>query len=296
MCCTLEPAELSDTIIYAAEVTHDAHGLCHVIGYQNTVTRRNPGPNAMLLPFPAEGRVGRDNLVNGADFPDILKAYDRAVERLKPRTKSVVRGFAGDMLLGAVASADYEIFESGSYTIALAQDASGLASALKEIPESKRPNLPAKFIVSLGKLYPDWPMALCCFDLNIDDAEPLFWWYKPRFPEVLFAPAIDAHNGEPPDLETDVWRDHTLAFGSYAAKLEDRDLLADIVHQVPKEHRWLFDAHVSGTQIHGNTGNGDFVISVDTVRRPKDRWLGDDVPVALPPRDRPDKWSRLLND
>ncbi len=293
MCLTLEPATLSNTIIYAAEVMHDA-GLRHVIGYQNSVRSRSGGPNAMLLPFPAEGRVGRENLVNGEKFKDILECYETAVERLRPRSRSrnLTKGFSDGALLGAVAS--FEVFESGSYTIALAERADGLIPALAEIPVEKRPALTKPFVDALGELYPDWPIALCCFNGSMDEPEPLFWWFKPRFPEVLFAPAIDAHDGRPPSLEHQVQRDHTLAFASYASgRSVDTTLQYAIERKVPEEHRWLFDAHVCGRKFQGASPNGDFVQNLNKVRDPKTHgWL--DLRVQAPPRDRPDKWAHLM--
>jgi len=294
MCCTFEPATLSNTIIYAAEVMR-SDGLAHVIGYQNSVSSRR-GPNAMLLPFPAEGRVGRENLVNGAAFKNILRSYEKAVDRLRPRRRSLMKGmFLGDeALLGAVAS--HEVFESGSYTIALAQRADGLLAALPEIPVEKRPALTKPFVDALSKLYPDWPIALCCFNGSMAEAEPLFWWFRPRFPEVLFAPAIDAHDGRPPSLEHQVHRDHTVAYASYASGRQiDATLQGEIERQVPFEHRWLFDPRVCGRKFEGSSRNGDFVHDLDAVRDPKvPGWF--DLKVQAPPQDRPDKWAHLLAD
>jgi hypothetical protein len=295
MCCTLEPAVLTNTRIYAAEVMREGT-LCHVIGYQNSVETRSYGPNAMLLPFPAEGKVGRENLVNGAAFKDILGSYDEAVERLSPTSKSFSRGFDDDELLGAVAGAAsrYEVFESGSYTIALAETPAALGHAVREIPENRRPKVPVRFLIALGKMYPNWPFALCCFEDSMEKPEPLFWWYKPRFPEVLFAPAIDAHDGNPPDMGARVQRDHTLAFASSLSNRPiDPNLQHDISKQVPKEHQWMFDARVCGRQIQEPTENGDFVYPLEMIRDPKvDGWLK--PLVAAPPQDRPDRWAHIM--
>lgn len=292
MCCTLEPARLSKTRIYAAEVMRN-DGLAHVIGYQNAVAGM-PGPNAMLLPFPAEGRVSRDNLVNGEKFKSILGAYDDAVEALRPRRLSRARSFSKGVLLGSYDDSDYEVFESGSYTIALAQKADALIPAVLEVPEARRPVVHPKFVEALGKLYPEWPIALCCFEGTMEGPEPLFWWFRPRFPEVLFAPAIDAHDGEPPKLDAHVRRDHMLAFASYASRRPiNTTLQGEIERQVPPEHRWLFDPRVCGRKFDGVTHNGDFVYDLDTVRDEKvEGWLP--VKVTAPPQDRPDKWAHLM--
>ncbi len=294
MCCTFEPAKLSNTIIYAAEVLHlhDAD-LRHVIGYQNSVHSRRGGPNAMLLPFPAKGKVGRENLVNGEKFKGILKRYETSVERYRPRSRSFTKGLDSDRLLGSAVSS-FEVFESGSYTIVLAERSDGLIPALAEVPVEKRPALTKEFAQALGKLYPDWPIALCCFNGSMDEPEPLFWWFKPRFPEVLFAPAIDAHDGHPPNLEEQVHRDHTIAFASYASgRPLDKSLQRDIERTVPSEHQWLFSARVCGRKFEGSSRNGDFVHDVSEIRDPKvPGWL--QLKVQAPPQDRPDKWTHLM--
>ncbi len=293
MCMSISEAIFRNTTIYSAEVQR-SDGLAHVLGYQNTAV--SYGPNAMLLPFPAEGKVTRDNLVNGAGFKDILKVYQKAVKRLDPNVR-ISRSFSDDRLgsAGPATAKSFTVFESGSYTVALCDKPSALGLALKEVPEYRRPNIPYPFLVELTRLYPDWPIALCCFNNSEFEAEPLFWWYKPRFPEVLFAPAIDAHNGKPPQLDIMVERDHSLAFASYASDRPIDPQVMSAIEQVPFEHRWLFDPRVSGRIIKGKTGNGDFAVPVNKVRD-KDipAWL--DLKVAKPPQDIPGRWDRLLAD
>src|SRR5262245_54921908 len=116
MCITLEPAKLSNTRIYAGDVTHPSGRPVHVIGYQNVV-QATRGPNAMLLPFPAS-QVGPDNLVNGAAFAGIMPAYEQAIQR-----QHVTIGARG-LSVEDFSEDGVEVFESGSYTIVLAQKAS----------------------------------------------------------------------------------------------------------------------------------------------------------------------------
>lgn len=292
MCLSISEAEFKNTTIYSAEVQRN-DGVAHVIGYQNKAV--SYGPNAMLLPFPAEGKVTRDNLVNGAGFSDILKVYQKAVKRLDPNVRlSRSRSFSDD-LLGAPAAAakSFDIFESGSYTVALCEKPASLGLALREIPERRRPNIPYPFLLELTRLYPDWPIALCCFNNEQFEAEPLFWWYKPRFPDVLFAPAIDAHNGKPPNLDIMVDRDHTVAFASHASDRPVDPFVQSAIERVPFEHRWLFDPRVCGRIIQGKTGNGDFAVPLHQVRdNTTPAWL--DIKVAKPPQDILSRWDRLL--
>lgn len=260
MCITLEPTTLSNTRIYAGDVTHPSGRPVHVIGYQNVVQAAR-GPNAMLLPFPAS-HVGPENLVNGAAFAEVMLAYEQAIQR-QHMTKGVSRGFE----FGESDTADVTVFDSGSYTIALAQKASFLKDALRLVPLERRPVIASDFIVTLGQFYPNWPIAVCCFEGGDVAPEPLFWWFESRYPDTLFAPAIDAHDGHPPDLGALVQRDHVVAFGSDAARaLRDRDLEADITRIVPSEHRWMFSANVTGQQFRAQTRNGDFALSAKALR------------------------------
>lgn len=262
MCITLEPALLSSTFIYGAEVERNGTTV-HVLGYQNKVAN-STGPNAMLLPFPAVGKVGPENLVNGESFKSILNAYGMTVQRLQPRTKSTSEPNSSSTLRSL------EVFQSGSYTIALVEKASWLPVALRQIPITVRPRISPEIVATLARLYPDWPIALCCFNGNMSEPEPLFWWYEPRFRNRLFAPAIDAHDGGPPNLDAIVHRNHAIAFASHTSERKpDPELAHEIYHQVPTAHQWMFSARVCGRAIQGKTRNGDFVYPLDKVRNPK---------------------------
>jgi len=284
MCCVIESGtELSNTVIYSAEVDHpteDGVETVHVLGYQNSVTAYRRGPNAMILPIPALGSLGPANVVDASGFKDILSEYHQAIEHLKPKQKSFSRSFSlseddDEDVLGAVA---FEIIDSGAYTVALSNSAAGLNLALKEVPSNKRPHIPEAFLDELGRLYPEWPIAICCFDMQDmrgESTDPIFWWYRPRagFENTLFAPAIDAHDGRPPRLDNLVRRDHTLIFGSKRA--EQLRLGAGIGDKldrmIPAEHRWMFTSGIRGGFINnGNrTKNGDFTMLLDDVLDPK---------------------------
>ena len=279
MCIVIEPARLSNTLIYAAEVQRPDWGeVIHVIGYQNSVEKSSGGPNAMILPLPVklDEPVGPGNTIDARDFKDILSSYGKAVERLNPQ-KRRSRSLGDESLNLCVAGvADFQVFESGNYTIALSNSPAGLRKALKRVPESKRPEIPTRFLISLGKLYADWPIAICCFDGDsVPEPEPMLWWFRPRFPKVLFAPAIDAHDGNPPNIEQQVERDHILAFSSFKMDGDyDHGLMGDI-QTVPPAHQWLFGPRIKGKVIKGKTGNGDFTLPISAL-------LDNNVPAWLP--------------
>lgn len=268
MCCTIEPATLTNTKIYAAEVQHPTEGLVHVIGYQNEAFSIPGRPNAMLLPIPAvPGTVSQANLVNTETFKGILNKYNDAVTRLEPTLRSFSRSLGDVDGLTNYGAKGFTIFESGSYTVVLASSGKYLSDGAKEVPEAKRVVIPQTFADGLEAMYPNWPIALCCFVGAVEKAEPILWWYKPSNPEELLAPGIDAHDGGLPNLTKDVQRDHTLAFASSESDRDDDRILRTFIDtSVPAEHRWMFSAKVCGVKLTYETQNGDFTLPVSRIR------------------------------
>lgn len=294
MCITLEPARLSNTLIYAAEAQRNGETF-HVIGYQNKI-HSTKGPNAMLLPLPAEGPLGQENVVDTRSFKGILDAYDHAVERLAPRLRSASKSAASPSF-GVATRGGFKVFKSGSYTIALAEKPTMLRRAIEHLPENVRPEIPGSFLVALNQLYPDWPIALCCFEGSIEAPEPLLWYFKPRFNRVLFAPAIDAHDGQPPKADDRVQRDHKLAFASYrSTRPMDRQLTAEIQRLVPIEHQWMFLPSVVGAKVDYTTGNGDFCLPVQAVLDERSPQYLKKVEVAPPPQALPSVYDRIVEN
>jgi len=292
MCITREPAHLSNTIIYAAEANHPQHGDVHVIGYQNEVQNSSGGPNAMILPIPAVEPLGPENIIDTQGFRDVLKHYDKAVERMKPSLSRGLRTRGGSY--GAATSKGFQIIESGSYTVVVAEKASGMRHGLDQVPKNKRPDIPASFMDALTKYYKDWPFAICCFDGDLGNPEPLLWWFKPLFMSNLFAPAIDAHDGNPPNVDVKVDRDHTVVFASYNAsnRAVEQSLLRDL-QSVPAEHSWMFLANIVGKQIRERTGNGDFILPIGAINDLKVPSYLPDLDVVPPPVLPPTMWERL---
>lgn len=132
MCITTEPARLTNTTIYSAEAQRNGETF-HVIGYQNTVVAKK-GPNAMILPLPAAGPLGPANCIDTRGFKDILKAYNQAVERLRPKRRSrSTKAFGSDH--DSLDTRGFQVFQSGSYTVALAERPVTMRLALDAVPE-----------------------------------------------------------------------------------------------------------------------------------------------------------------
>jgi hypothetical protein len=263
MCVTMAQAKLSDTILYAAEVHPEEMGRrpIHVLGYQNTVENRAEGGNAMILPFPAKpGTMSQANVVPTEQCPNILRDIATAI-----------RGRYRSLSCAADPEADgpVEVFDTGIYTVVLATDTRAIPTVLDRVPEEKRPPLSPDLFDAYAAWYPGWTVALCCFN-NRESARatPLLWWYEPLHVDRLFAPALDCHTGDVPDLDADVTVNHTVAWGSDRMRKEGptqqrvryQDRVPDAIQ--PYLTRWII-----GRVYAGKMPNGDFVFPVRQVRK-----------------------------
>lgn len=259
MCCSLEPAHFSSTTIYVGEATHPTRDvLVHVLGYQNTAENLSRGPNAMVLPFPAAEPMTPENVLstkeNSADLKRAFEKYRAVVNPVERGMKSMPRSNAA-----AAAAPVVQVFDAGDYTVVMAKSDNVVEvhKALAQVPEARRPKLDRHYLVAYRKLYPDWTIALCCFDGRIK-ADPMLWWYSPRDPSRFFVPTLDAHDGKPPRADDLVHLDHTLVFGS---TIKPRgEFIFGRLHDDLRP--WLADQVVGQTYTpeDGWAANGDFVL------------------------------------
>jgi hypothetical protein len=261
MCCSLHPANFSETLLYAAE-TELKGTLVHVLGYQNQAENLTTGPNAMLLPIPAKTPMGHGNAVDMRAAKNVLKDYQTAIT---PRTRSM--SFSKGMRSDYDSLDEVQVFDHGSYTIALSQDASAIPGALDRVPVEKRPPGNQAIFDAYAKLYPDWSFALCCWDGSVK-AEPMLWWYEPKDTDSLFLPTLDAHDGRPPKVGHRVDVDHTVLVGSllrpsgynvwftdFHGEKVTNDLLAPFLA-----------TRIVGKQIDQTMPNGDFRYPLDKLK------------------------------
>lgn len=277
MCVTLGRAELSQTTLYvgrASGVFTSDHRDIHVCGYQNRVQnlltvmqrrdaasgKRNQG-NAIILPFPAvPGTMSQKNFLTGMDVcPHVLKDMADAVT---PRTRS---SFSLEDSSKGSRSLGVEIFELDIYTVVLAQKAQLIADVIGDVSKEKRPPLKPHLFGNYDEWYPDWPIAVCCF--NNEEAalaNPIMAWYEPLRPEFLFAPALDCHTGDVPDLRAQVKVDHTLVVGAGAAP-NGRGARVHYQDEIPAHIKPYLPNRVIGGQLRLMMSNGDFVFRTDQV-------------------------------
>ncbi len=267
MCCTLGPAKLTDTVLYAAEAMHNGK-LVHVLGYQNQAQNLTRAPNAMILPFPAAEPMGPENVVDTTACQHILTDY---AETVRP----VTRGGHTKGGYSAATAKSVQVFDTGSYTVVLAEDARDIPEALSRVPANKRPKMNPEIFDAYNKWYPGWAIALCCFEAGVRTApEPMLWHYTPKDTTRLFAPALDAHDGNPPKLGEQVPVSSAVVWGTmlgdikYGVKPTFQDSIPSIVRP------FLADK-VSGDHVSGSHQNGDFNMSLAELKNTGDnrpRW------------------------
>lgn len=248
MCVSVGPSRMSSTILYGRVLADGTH----VLGYQNTARNRSGKPNAMILPLPAREPLGPENIVDVSTCKDVLKDYRDAVQMRSlggSGMKSLTLGSRG---MGAV-----QVFKSGKYTVVSAQDPRLIPDALAALPENIRPPLNSALFESLATLYPDWPVAVCCFNEDVG-GEPLVWSYRPKDKDKdkFFFPALDAHDGGAPNLQESVSVDHTIVYGAE----EGRSV--HFTQNTPPALRQHFPPYAVGVNLEGTYPNGDFVAAV----------------------------------
>lgn len=188
-----------------------------------------------------------ENVIDTRGFDTFLDDIHKAT---RIRGRSELRSLASSA----------QVFHVGSYTVVLAERSEAIAQAISRVPEKKRPAVNPSVLQAFDELYPGWPLAVCCWDGTVQ-AEPLLWWYEPKTPGWLFAPALDAHDGQPPDPDAHVHVDHHVAFGSTIDPFGDE---VRYVARIPEGARELLPSHVRGTRLTGTMPNGDFWRSTKT--------------------------------
>lgn len=249
MCCTFEKSEMSNTRLYVGEAEKDDKTV-HVLAYQNEA--KSVGPNAMVIPFPTQVRMGPGNVIDTNPFKSFLRDITNASQRI---TKS--RGFGRDEIIGC-ASFDSvaQVFDVGSYTVILADHVKQIPEALTRIASNKRPNVNVDFLLGYNKLYQGQPIAICCWDGAIE-AEPLMWWYEPYNTKELFIPTMDAHDGNAPNLDQMVETDHIVSVGSTGPEVGNE---VRYTANIPAHVKSLLPTNVYGHRLPSILKNDDCVV------------------------------------
>lgn len=262
MCCSLSKSKMSDTRLYVGEAEKDGKKV-HVLAYQNTAL--SSGPNAMVIPFPTTVAMNQDNVVDTSSFKKFLVDISNA-------TKEVTKGFGRRLKSKTLDFSDdlrAEVFDVGSYTVVLATNVSQIPEALERVVESKRPFISNEYLTEYGKLYPEQPIAVCCWNGQVE-AEPLLWWYEPKTPEQLFIPTLDAHDGKAPRLDVNVDTDHVISVGSTSSPHGNRVHYSGTITDNVKNLLPLF---VHGTRLPRRLRNGDCFVKTASLHPTKESYL-----------------------
>lgn len=254
MCICVAESRMSNTLIYIGEAHKQGQNV-HVLAYQNVAINEASTPNAMILPFPSVSPLTEENVIDTRPFKNFLKDITNAT-KYKART------------LGMVACAstcqEAKVFDVGSYTVVLARHVSQIPKALEFVPEHKRPNISTRFLFNYGKMYKGHSIAVCCWDGSIE-AEPLLWWYVPQNKDILFAPTMDAHNGNPPDTESIVDVDYAISAGS---SIIPNGMRVTYTDSIPRDIIELLPHRVHGYRSERDRQkNGDSFIDTELVRK-----------------------------
>ena len=280
-CCSLRPASFANTKLYAGETMKDGK-LVHLLGYQNKVKNlasssgKSKG-NAMLLPIPAKpGTMTDKNIIDTSKCEHILSDMERS---LRKKRKGVLT--RGGLFRGRSAHR-VQVFDHDIYTIVLADNAKDIPQALKRVRSERRPALNKAIFDAYAKWYPGSTFALCCFNTREEAlARPMLWWYEPANPKQLFLPALDAHDGKPPNLKARVEVNHVVMVSTtnwtkdfidnfkYNSKKPFLLKPSEVRYRsmgAPQSTKKLLPRYIRGRNYGGMLKNGDFIVNTMELR------------------------------
>lgn len=256
MCITIKPSVMSNTLIYAGEGTYKDKYV-HVIAYQNTATNIGSEANAMIIPFPTSQPMNQDNIIDTSNFNKFLIDIADA-SKIHYVSDNTLLGSRGPFTKSVV-------FESGSYTVVLANDINEVFDALKLVPDNKRPTISKEFLEGYSEIYPDQPIAICCWEGKVK-AEPLLWWYEPTDKKKLFIPTMDSHDGNVPNKNALVEVDHIISTGSSIQNYTANNI--NYRNSIPEDVMTLLPTKSFGTKIENTHLNGDMWLNSNLTEEP----------------------------
>ncbi len=199
MCITSKKSEMKSTKI--ASLVDYYTGRHHLV-YANNVHNLHRGPNCLILPIPGEIIEVHDTT-----------AYHSFMDELADNFREPV----GRGLSTAKGKGNIVIKEVGVYTVLICNKIvpDEIMKTLKKVDHWKRPDISEELMSWYASFYgKNAQLLICCFDnLEMEKAQPVWVEYAPFNMLAAFYPAVDSHNGEPPQMDKWVDRDHQLYFG-----------------------------------------------------------------------------------
>lgn len=263
MCCSLDYAHFIGTKILGHRMNMPEVGDVQVILYQNQVLSENGVPNAMLLHVPTEVAMGPENFIDMTDTPSVLEDM---VDALRPPvSRSLDSMMIGSASLG---KSVVQVFDSGPYTVVLADNAEDIHGALSRVPKAKRPEIKKSLLEFCQKTYPvGYKFFLACFNnSNLSEPPPIGYWYVPTAEQkdYFMIPAIDSHTGEPPQLFARVNVDHYIFLSTENMADGSKVYYSD---DIPDDVLRFLPTKIVGREYRHSLPNGDFRFPVELVAK-----------------------------
>jgi hypothetical protein len=260
MCITTAPARLSKTKILASKMDNGNH----LLSYSNTAKNISGRPNAMILPVP--GKLNKELFFDTTLYNNFLKDIEY---QIKPKSRGAsLKSFK------SVLSDDVEDFQVGMYRILLSENLPAIQKVLNELPEAQRPQISQELYDFFASHYAGWSFVVCCFDSSKEtDSQPIMFEYKPMYPDYLYYPGMDSHNGLAPEPGSAVRVDHCLMVQELGEDINGRK-----ANNFFKQKEYVPEflvKHYNGKIVDGINSNGDWYVSIDDLKGRvdnKDTW------------------------
>jgi hypothetical protein len=160
-------------------------------------------------------------------------------------------------------SEEIEVFQSGIYTMATYCNPNNIQNVLDKLPEDKRFAPNKQIMEDYQWAYYKWWKLLCIFDVKeMTESHPIMIAYNSMFKDKFFYPTLDAHSGKTPDLNANVYLDHTLIAGS------GNGFKVNYSDSLDEEMRKLLPSKVIGEKdLNYRVKNGDFYVSIEKANK-----------------------------
>lgn len=193
MCIVSAKAKLSKTRILSMALDNGRH----LLSYSNKVQNLSGQRNSMILAIP--GEVKEELFYNTTDYNKFLgDIEDQAYLSLENSKGIYYRGSLG------MRSKSFNRFEVGMYDIITTKDLNDVVEEV-EITED--------LMNFFHSHYKDWTFVVCMFSGEKEmDAQPIMFEYEPMYPQWLYFPTMDSHDGQAPDMIHPVDMDHSLMY------------------------------------------------------------------------------------
>lgn len=266
MCCFTDYAVVGGGS-FLGESTHAATQIYvgetvtgqHVLAYSNTVASasQREGGIAMIVHVRTR-KLSPQNLVMVKDGDNFFEQMHMAV--FPPRYLNFF--LEDDFMRSPIGSSEplAVVVKHGDYHVVVAQDVRAIEGVIDQVPPEKRPATQSKvyeWYAEVFKPEKGWKSLLFCFNnKNAKKMRPVMLWYDPWDQDVIDAPGVDSHTGEPPNLRSEVDVDHEIYFGSHLIPGGVEMRYSGISHAVSS----LLASRIIGQRFLGKMPNGDFLL------------------------------------